>query len=184
MSTETIADLIRTRRTIHEFKPAVPPRKQILQAIELARWAPNHRLTQPWRFYLLGPETVTAIVDLNTRLVQAKAGEQAAEAKRARWLNMPGWLVVTCVKSNDPIQAQEDYAACCCAVQNLLLYLWSAGIGVKWNTGAVVRAPEFYELLWVDPAIETVVGLFWYGYPAEIPEMRRRPAEELVIELP
>ena len=74
---------------------------------------------------------------------------------------------------------QEDYAACCCAAQNLMLTLWDKGVGVKWTTGAVVRDERFYELLDVDKTVEKIVGLFWYGYPAQNPEQSRREVEEI-----
>lgn len=184
LSPATVAALLSSRRTIHLFQPEVPPREVVLKALDLARWAPNHRLTEPWRFYLLGPETSKAIAHLNAEIVTAERGAQAGKAKLERWLAVPGWLVVTCVRSDDPVRAREDYAACCCAVQNGMLYLWSEGIGVKWTTGAVTRDACFFELLGVDPEAEALVGLLWYGYPAETPVTRRRPLEEVLTLLP
>ena len=184
LSTLSAAELIRDRRTIHDFRPEPPPPELILRGLELARWAPNHRLTEPWRFYLLGPETAEAIARLNAEQVSRDQGAAAGQAKLDRWRAIPGWLVVTCERSDDPLRAQEDYAACCCAMQNFSLYLWSQGIGVKWTTGAVIREPAFYDLIWVDPALETVVGLFWYGYPADVPQTVRKPLDESLVRLP
>ena len=67
----TVAELIRSRRTIHEFREAPAPAGLVRKAIDLARWAPNHHLTEPWRFYLLGPETAAAIARLNAEIVTA-----------------------------------------------------------------------------------------------------------------
>jgi len=178
------AHLIESRRTIHDFKPETPPRQLLQRAIDLARWAPNHHLTEPWHFYILGRETATAIARLNADLVRRDRGEESGRIKLQRWQQIPGWLAVTCDVSEDPIRAREDYAACCCALQNFSLYLWSAGIGVKWTTGPVTRLPEFYELIWVNPQAETVVGLVWYGYAAELPATTRKPLEQIVVELP
>jgi len=88
-----VAELIRSRRTIHEFLPQAPPREPILRGIELARWAPNHLLTEPWRFYLLGRKTAAAIARLNADLVSRKQGPAAGQDKLQRWLAIPGWLV-------------------------------------------------------------------------------------------
>ncbi|MGD9854975.1 MAG: nitroreductase [Planctomycetaceae bacterium] len=173
-------DVIRSRRTIEYFQPEVPPREAILRAIDLARWAPNHKHTEPWRFHLLGPESAAEIVRRNTELVRRDKGDDAAAAKHARWAGVPGWLAVTCDVSDDPIRAEEDYAACCCAAQNLSLALWAEGIGTKWSTGPVTRTPEFARLLGFTPGERRIVGLFWYGYPAAIPESRRKPVEEIV----
>lgn len=181
---QLIADVIRNRRSIDSYRPDLPPREDILTAIDSARWAPNHRLTEPWHFYLCGPETRRAIIDLNAELTRAKSGDAAAEKKRARWSQMPGYLVVTCDLNADPLLEREDYAATCCAIQNLMLRLWSMGIGTKWTTGAVTRDSRFYDLIWVDPMQEVVAGLLWYGYPADIPDSTRRPAETVTVDLP
>jgi nitroreductase len=180
----SIAALITSRRTIHDFQPDLPPPALIHDAIDAARWAPNHRLTEPWHFYLLGPETAAAIADLNADLIAASGDAAGAAKKRARWRAVPGWLVLSCDRSDDPEREREDYAACCCAAQNLMLYLWSVGIGVKWTTGKVLQDPRFHELIWVDPARERVVGIFWYGYPADVPVTARKPVEGILVHLP
>ena len=79
---------------------------------------------------------------------------------------------------------QEDYAACCAATQNLMLYLWKAGVGSKWTTGDITRDPRFYEIAGVDPEQEFVVGLVWYGYPKLTPTQNRRRLEDVLTELP
>lgn len=183
---ERAASLLRHRRSVERFQPARPPREIIEAAVECARWAPNHYLTQPWRFYDLGPEAAAAVVELNAELVAAKRGERAADAKRRRWGAIPGWLVATRVRAGhgDELLAREDYAACCCAVQNLMLYLTACGIGSKWTTGDVTRDPRFYEIAGVAAADEEVIGLIWYGYPAHTPRARRRPVSEILQFMP
>ena len=184
-TTQTIEEVIRGRRTIHNFTTQVVPFEQIEKAIELASWAPNHRHTEPWRFHYLGPETISAVVDLNASLVARKKGPAAGDAKRERWSKIPGWLVVTTALSPDNTELEkEDYAACCCAIQNLSLYLWSAGIGVKWTTGAVTRHPEFYQLLKVDSQERQTVGVLWYGYAANVAQQKRQPVGEILTRLP
>ena len=184
LTSHPIAELIRSRRTIHEFTPQPAPRERVLNALELARWGPNHHLTEPWHFYWLGQETINAIAALNARLITEKKGVEAGQAKLKRWQAIPGWLAVTCDRSDDELRQREDYAACCCAIQNFMLALWADGIGVKWTTGPVTRHPEFYDLLWVDPEAELLVGLLWYGYPAEIPTPQRKPIDSVLVTLP
>lgn len=176
--------IIKSRRSISAFKPEIPPDKLIKKAIELASWAPNHHLTEPWRFYLLGSETKQAIVELNAKIVSKKKGKEAGKKKEKKWSEIPGWLVVTMTKSKDQLQQQEDYAACSCAIQNLALYLWKKEVGIKWTTGDVTRDQKFYDLIWVDPEVETVVGLIWYGYPEETPNSQRKSIEEIIVRLP
>ena len=186
--TEAINDiekLIAARRTVHQFKPdLLPDRALLLKAIELACWAPNHHLTEPWHFYLPGKATIKAVCELNRAMVASGKGGRAAEAKYRRWLAIPGWLVVTCRKSEDQARYREDYAACCCAIQNLMLYLWHEGIGTKWSTGPVTVEPRFYEAFSINAELENVVGLIWYGFAAKTPQTARKPAREALTELP
>ena len=97
---------------------------------------------------------------------------------------MPGWLALTCLKSDDAVTMQENYASCCCTAQNLMLLLWDEGIGVKWTTGVVTRTGEFYRIIGADPGLEELVGLFWYGFPAEVPAAQRPPLDQILSQLP
>lgn len=179
-----LAAVLRGRRSIDLFAADAVSGDVIRDAVDLARWAPNHRLTEPWRFYLLGPVTRRAVIDLAVDLETAAKGERAGVARRARLDAVPGMFVLTTRRSADPLLDREDYAACCCAAENLMLYLWQRGIGVKWTTGGITRQQRFYELLQVDSAAEAVVGFFWYGVPKVVPTQQRRPVVEIVRELP
>lgn len=177
------AAVLRSRRSIDLYGPDAVPLERLREAIEVARWAPNHRLTEPWRFYLLGPATIRAVIDLAVELEVAAKGERAGPVRRARLEGVPGMFVLTARRSDDALLDREDYAACCCAAQNLMLYLWRQGIGVKWTTGGITRQARFYEMLGMDAAKESVVGFFWYGVPKVVPTQRRRPVAEIVAEL-
>jgi nitroreductase len=179
----SVINVIRGRRTIGSFRPETPSADDIEVAIECASWAPNHKKTEPWRVYWLGPETTNAVIELNANMIAKKKGPAEAESKRKSWSAVPGWLAVTCIRSDDPFRAEEDYAACCCFIQNLMLALWSKEIGTKWSTGDVTRESAFLELLGIDQNNERVVGLIWYGYPALIPEQNRKPPTSFVRTL-
>ncbi|HEX7236481.1 MAG TPA: nitroreductase family protein [Gammaproteobacteria bacterium] len=184
VQTEDLAAVLRGRRSIDLFAPDAVSVDKLKAAIEVARWAPNHRLTEPWRFYLIGPVTMRAVVDLAVELEVAAKGERAGPVRRARLEAIPGTFVLTSLRSDDTLLDRENYAACCCAAQNLMLYLWTQGIGVKWTTGGMTRKQRFYELLGIDNKKESVVGFFWYGVPKVIPTQKRRPVAEFVTELP
>lgn len=180
VSAEQAGALIRGRRSVVQFQPELPDPDILRAAVEAARWAPNHHLTNPWRFYVLGPQARDAVITLNTELVAQKRGAAQAEAKDKRWRNVPGWLVVTCRKNDDEVTAREDYAATACAIQNLMLYLHSAGVASKWTTGAVTRETGFYEACAIDPEAEYCVGLIWYGYAQQAPRSQRRAVDEIL----
>lgn len=183
-SLRRLAERIRGRRTVNLFLKQPVGRKLIRDAIEVARWAPNHHVTEPWHFYVLGEETIARAVELTRVIVTERKGEKKGDFKAQAAAERPGWLVVTCRKSADELKQQEDYASCCCAIQNFLLYLSEAGIGSKWSTGPITRDPRFFELLGVDGNEEMIVGLIFYGYPKITPEQKRRDVDDITTELP
>ena len=177
-------ETLRGRRTIELFLQTPVPKELVLEAIESATWAPNHHVTEPWHFYLLGPAAVAACLDLNEALVTAKKGPEAAAFKRKSWSEKPGWMALTCRRSADELLQSEDYAACAAALQNFCLHLWKAGVGTKWTSGDITRDPRFADILGIDFADERVVGLVWYGYPKLTPTQSRKGLAEVLTLLP
>ncbi|HEX8928253.1 MAG TPA: nitroreductase family protein, partial [Actinomycetota bacterium] len=112
---------IRTRRTHKAFGPEPLDRDEIEELLELARWAPNHNLTAPWRFRVLGPETLA-------RLKQAAGPEGAAKLDRA-----PTLIVVSCVLGGDPVQNEEDLHATAVASYIVLLAAHARGLASYWR---------------------------------------------------
>jgi nitroreductase len=179
-----LAERIRSRRTTKLFLRQKVSKQLVLDAIELARWAPNHHLTEPWHFYMLGEETTTASVELIRTIVTDAKTAELADFKAKSAAAIPGWLVITCKKSQDELLQQEDYASCCCAIQNLTLYLSEAGIASKWTTGLITRDQRFFDLLEINANKEFVVGLLWYGYPKVLPTQSRKEVAEITTEKP
>ena len=177
-----LAERIRSRRSTNMFLKQDVSMDLVREAIELARWAPNHHLTEPWHFYVLGEEKKAASVELIRTIVTENKNAEMGDHKAKSAAAIPGWLVVTCAKSDDDLRGREDYAACCCAVQNILLYLSEAGVASKWTTGLITRDQRFFELLGVDAEKEFVVGLIWYGYPKILPTQSRKDVAEILTE--
>jgi nitroreductase len=177
-------EVIRGRRTINLYLQTRVPGQLVRNAIDAAIWAPNHHLTEPWSFYLLGPDTIALCIDLLRQIVTEKNSARAAEFKAKAWSEKPGWLVVTCRISDDELRQREDYAACSAAVQNVMLFLWNAGVGTKWTTGDITRDPRFSDIVGLDPDREFVVGLIWYGYPKLTPSQSRKGVAQVLTELP
>lgn len=182
-SLQHLAERIRSRRTVKLFLQQPVSRQLLRDAIEVARWAPNHHLTEPWHFYLLGDQAINASVELIRTVVTERKGADIGDFKAKDAATRPGWMVVTCKRSDDELTQQEDYASVCCAIQNLSLYLSEAGVASKWSTGPITRDPRFYELLEVDANAEMIVGLIWYGYPKITPTQQRRAVDEITTEL-
>lgn len=181
---QILADALRSRRSINLFEPEPVGTNVLLEAIELARWAPNHRLTEPWRFYVVGPRMKDAIAQLAADYDAKVKGERAGAARLQRLLAIPAYFIVTSRRSpSNALLEREDYAATCCAVQNLMLYLWQKGIGTKWTTGDITRERSFYDLLGIDPDSESVVGFFWYGRAKVVPTQSRKSVDEITVAL-
>jgi nitroreductase len=184
---------IRERRTIHEYLPGPIDPADVLRLLEYGLLAPNHKLTEPWRFILVGPETQRQLADISAAHAASKAkpGSDAASIRqleqktRNKLLAKPTVVVVLCQKSDDAIRAKEDQCAVAAAMQNIQLAAWSQGIGSKWSTGKVIRVAETAALLGIDPVREEILGLLFLGKAAEVPQLKpRKPIAELVRTLP
>lgn len=178
------AEVLRGRRTVNLYLHTPVPDELVRDAIEVATWAPNHHVTEPWRFIVPGEQTVQKILDLCQAIVTDRKGAELALHKRESWAEKPGWLIVSCQRSDDELRQNEDYAACCAAVQNFMLYLWKAGVGSKWTTGDITRDPRFFDIIGVKQSEAFVVGLIWFGYPKLTPAQSRKEPAEVIVELP
>ena len=184
-----VIDAIQTRRTIKEFRSDPIPEETLWRVLDAVRWAPNHRLTEPWRLTIIGNESREALADALAALAasgqDSSALEKAKAETRRKVMTSPVLLAVTCRLAGNPAQQVEDLAAVCAAMQNLQLAAWSEGIGSHWNTGKVTRLPETGALLGLSERSEQLVGFLYLGYPAQIPESpKRRPIQEFVRRLP
>jgi nitroreductase len=178
-----LAERIRGRRTIKLFLPTPADRQVVIDGIEVARWAPNHHLTEPWHFYLLGEKAMKANVELIRQITAENHDESKADFKAKAAQDIPGWLVLTCKRSDDEVLQREDYASCCCAMQNLMLYLSEAGVGSKWATSEIAEDKRFYDLLSIDQEQELIVGVLRYGYSKITPTQSRKEPSEIITEL-
>ena len=121
---------IRTRRTHKAFRREPVERAVLDELLDLARWAPNHNLTNPWRFRVVGPGALE-------RLKAAAGPEAAPKLDRA-----PTLVVCSCITSGDDVQREEDLLATACAAYIVLLAAHGRGLAGYWRTPAVLRTPE------------------------------------------
>jgi nitroreductase len=156
---------IRTRRTHKAFGSEPPAREQVEELLELARWAPNHHLTAPWRFRVLGPQSLQ-------RLKRAAGPEGAAKLDRA-----PTLVVASCVLGGDLLQDEEDLHATAVAAYIVLLAAHGRGLAGYWRTPAVLRSEEGRRAVGL-PQGERFVGLLHLGAPRQEKEPPQRPPVE------
>lgn len=180
-------DALHSRRTIQRFEPGLVPDEVLARALHAATFAPNHKLTWPWRFTLPGPRTRSALADLYVRL---KVGDRDCTAEQRQGLRdkilAPDRLVVVSQHTSpDPFRAREDYATCAIAIHNLSLSLHADGFGSKWSSGALTTHPEAYTLLGIDAQVEPIIGFVWVGRARIVPQPAPRPGwQEVSRSLP
>jgi nitroreductase len=167
-----LEDAIRTRRTHKAYGTEPVPRETLEELLELARWAPNHNLTNPWRFRVLGPDSLT-------ELKRAAGPEAAAKLDRA-----PTLVVASQVRSDDAQQDEEDLCAVSAAIAYVLLAAHARGLAGYWRTPEVLRSAEGRAAVGI-PANERVLGLIHLGPPRQDKEPPERlPTGEYVTFLP
>ncbi|HEU0025308.1 MAG TPA: nitroreductase family protein, partial [Thermoleophilaceae bacterium] len=152
---------IKERRTHKVFGPEPVDRALLDELLELARWAPNHNLTNPWRFRVLGPEALA-------RLKGAAGPEAATKLDRA-----PTLVAASATQAGDPVQDEEDLCAAAVAAYIVLLGAHARGLAGYWRTPEVLRTPEGRAAVGVDPG-ERVIGLIHLGTPVQEKEAPRR----------
>jgi nitroreductase len=167
-----VEQAIRARRTHKAFAPQPVPRELLDELLELARWAPNHHLTNPWRFRVLGPESLD-------RLKQAAGPEAATKLDRA-----PTLVAATVLSSGDAVQDEEDLCAAACATYVVLLAAHSRGLAGYWRTPGVLRSAAGVAALGI-PAGERFVALIHLGWPRQDKQPpERSPTSAVVTYLP
>lgn len=172
-SAASVSDAVHTRRTHKLFGPEPVPAETLDQLFELCRWAPNHRLTQPWRFRVVGPQSLA--------LLKAAADEPATGGKLDR---APTLVVASVVQGEDPVAAQEDAHAASCAVYIILLAAHARGLAGYWRTPEVLRTEAGRAAVSLEPD-EMVLGLIHLGTPVREPEPPERwPVGSFATTLP
>lgn len=162
---------IRTRRTHKAFGPRRLEREEIEGLLELARWAPNHRVTNPWRFRVLGERTREALMEL----AESQAPGSAVKLRRA-----PTLIAVSVVLCGDEREDREDMLATAVAAYLVLLGAHGRGLAGYWRSLALLEDGRAREILRIEEA-ETPLGLLYLGDPVQeqrVPE--RAPVAEIV----
>lgn len=156
-----VLDAIRTRRTVKSYRPEPVPRDVLERILEVARWAPNHRQTEPWRFRVLGPQAQSRL--------KVAAGGGAEKLERA-----PTLVIASFVPSVLPLHAHEDEQAAACAVYAVLLAARAEGLASYWRTPGVLRTEEGRAAVDI-PDGERILGLLHFGEPeGDLPEPPER----------
>jgi nitroreductase len=146
-----VEEAIRARRTLKAYTDEPVERAVVAELLELAVLAPNHHETEPWRFWVVGRETLNAL----------------SEATGDRKLLRSHTAIVVGVKRDADAQtAEEDYAATACAIENLMLAARGRGLASFWRTPGVLSRPVVARILDVPDEVR-LIGVVHLGHPGE-----------------
>lgn len=148
-----VLDVIKNRRTIKKFKTDAVPLDLIYSWLEAAKMAPNHRMTEPWEVYFIGPET------------RAKLNH------KTDFGNAPVLIAVISKHGASAIEKEENALATACFVQNFNLAAWAGGVGTFWSSIGVTAKNQ--EILGV-PKNYDLIGVLAIGFPELIPDPKPR----------
>lgn len=179
-----VREAIETRRSIKRFTDRAVTRAEIETLLDAAVHAPNHRMTQPWRFHVLGPRARRAYGEALGRRKAMKVEDPAAaalvlEKVASEHEHLPAMIAVAMRLDENPEVREEDYAATMMAVQNLVLMAAAMGLGAHIKSGAVMDDPAARAAAGAVDG-ERIVATIHLGEPLEVPSPRQRqPAPAL-----
>lgn len=179
-------DAIHQRTSVRRYRPDPVSRETIERLLDCAVRAPNHKLTEPWRFAVLTGGAKARLAEIRAGHRLRKSDDPSSEEARARsekarreTLESPAIIVIMVRTHPDEITREEDYAATMMATANLMTAAQSLGLGSYLKTGGVMRDPALADLVGL-PEGHRVVGVMSLGYPLEQETpRRRRPAAEV-----
>jgi len=173
IDTQAVLNLIQSRRTCYQFldKESHPVNNEKLDyCLQAAIYAPNHKLTQPWKFWVIGDEMKATLAHIYADNRAAKKSQSDTNCydnfyKKAltKFLEIPKIVLVGQVLAEDSLTKLEDYAACSCAIQNFKLMAWQQNMGVQWSTGPVISDIRSYQSLQIDPEQIHIIGALYMG---------------------
>lgn len=185
----TVIDAIRARRSVKKFSATAVTREQVEALLAAAVQAPNHRMTQPWHFLVLGTEARRAYGEVlggrkAKKIADPDAARVVAERTVADAVAAPLMIAVAQALGDNPEIVEEDFATCWMAIENLLLAAVELGLGTHLRTGAVLNDPALRAAWGVDEG-QRVLAVVLLGEPDGVPEAKARvAAAERTVWLP
>ncbi|MGB3635105.1 MAG: nitroreductase [Rubrobacteraceae bacterium] len=185
-----ISEAIAKRQSLGRIKQDPVPKALIEQVLESAIHAPNHKITEPWRFHVFEGKGRGEFARARAEMAQLMAEDEGEEEElipgrvsreRKKAFRSPVVIAVISLAGRDDIETLENYGACCAAVQNMQLMAHSIGLGTIWRTGPVAYHPHMREFFGLEEG-DGIVAYLYLGYPnmGERPR-RRRPVGDLTV---
>jgi nitroreductase len=172
------------RRTVHNYTPEKVEDELVVEALRLSLWAPNHKLTFPWVYTIVGAKARERIADIYVESKLGKAAEPVSEVKKRAMrdtLMNPSHFISIGIRRSEAKREHEDFATLACSVQIASLFLWENGIASKWTTSGFATDARVYEILGLDPAAVRLEGALFVGKAQITPVASERPRLDSVL---
>ena len=177
-----VREAIESRRSVGRVKADPVPKAMIEEILESAVHAPNHRITEPWRFHVFAGKGRGEFARARAELARIQAEAESEEEEyvtgrisreRKKAFRAPVVIAVISKGGRDEVETLENYAACAAAVQNMQLSAHALGLGVIWRTGPVAYHLYMRDFFGLENG-DKIVAYLYVGYPDVIERPRRR----------
>lgn len=187
---EEINQVIRNRRSVYpkDYTGAVVPEAIINQMLENANWAPNHKLTEPWRFTVFSGDGLKKLAAFQSecykQVTEAKGTYQEDRYLALQIKPMESSHIIAVGMKRDAtkrLPEWEELGAVFCAVQNMYLTATAYGVGCYLSTGGITNFEEAKPFFGLGTD-DKLCGFLHVGMPkGAIPDGRRKPVADKVI---
>lgn len=185
-----VSEAIATRQSVNRVKQDAVPRESLEQILDSAVHAPNHKITEPWRFHVFTGKGRGDLARARAKLAEIMADEEGEEPdlaagrvsrERKKAFRAPAVIAVISRAGRDEVETLENYAACSAAIQNMQLTAHALGLASIWRTGPVAYYPFMRDFLGLEDG-DKIAAYLYVGYPdmGERPR-RRSPAGEHTV---
>jgi nitroreductase len=179
---EQLAELVQRRRTGLPEADRPIPLALVQDVCDLARWAPNHRRTWPWRLAVfVGPGRARLgdafAEDLRER---SDAAEVRLAKARTKYLRAPAIVVAASAPNSHPDINRENLHSVAAGVQNLLLAATAAGLASFWASPPDNDSPRVLSLCGFESGSH-IVGVIYLGWPARAVTVPQRPTLQVRV---
>ena len=180
-----VSEAIVTRQSVNRVKQDTVPKESLERILESAVHAPNHKITEPWRFHVFTGKGRGEFARARAKLAEIMADEEGEEPdlaagrvsrERKKAFRAPAVIAVISRVGRDEVETLENYAACSAAIQNMQLTAHSLGLASIWRTGSVAYHSFMRDFLGLGDG-DKIVAYLYVGYP----DMGERPRRRLPV---
>jgi len=180
-----LLQVLKERRSIHQFKDDPVSNDLLKEIFTYASWAPTHYMKEPWQVKLYQSDGKHTLIDATIRSYQRlgmmKSDESEKTLKSIQSIKnflfqIPHHALIYLQREKNPVRYEEEYAAVCAFIQNAQLAAWAHDVGMLWTITPYMHDPLFAEEVGIDPNKEKIAAVMQIGYPEKIPMSKGRTA--------